>query len=152
MESPTPITPPANNAPTGLPEGKPDPRSRTWFKAGNKAAAGIVRKKKVTVEIRELRERILNSWDAVDGDKLLKALAARQPALYARLILSCLPKDVNANAVLPSRLVCFVEDAPPPDWVPCSVRGNSATTNARVHDAIARQVRAMEEGGDDDTE
>lgn len=77
--------------------------------------------------------------------------------MYARLILSCLPKEDATNVTLPSRVVIFTEDKAPEGWTRPVVKGDpGSSTDSRVRGAILAQAQAAEggddEGSDDGTE
>lgn len=50
-----------------------------------------------TIDGRILRQRLIESWDEVDGDEILRKIAKESPVAYCRLILSVLPKQIEAD-------------------------------------------------------
>lgn len=58
-----------------------------------------------TLTALELRQRIVESWSRVDGDKLLDRLAKTDPAEYLRLVVKMLPAEKQVTHLAQQRIV-----------------------------------------------
>lgn len=58
-----------------------------------------------TLDLREIRRRIVNSWLTVDGDHLLEDIAREQPLDYLKLIVALMPKPTDGEAIRPILIV-----------------------------------------------
>lgn len=50
---------------------------------------------KTTIDLRELRNRVVRAWDRNDGDAILDGIAKADPVAFVKLVLSVLPKNVE---------------------------------------------------------
>lgn len=58
-----------------------------------------------TVDVRALRERIVQSWDRCDGEALLERIAKTDPLAYVRLIVTLLPHDERPTVTDSMRII-----------------------------------------------
>ena len=97
--------------------------SKGQFGKGAKVQEGRKRKKPEDdgdFDVAALRERILRSWNTVNGDKVLKEIAKTAPTTYAKLVASVLPKDVGPEVAVKQVNIILFEQPPPKDWKPVS--------------------------------
>ena len=60
---------------------------------------------KATISLANIRQRILNSWLTLDGDKLLADIAGDRPLEYLKLLCSLLPKPTEGDGPRPLIIV-----------------------------------------------
>lgn len=85
---------------------------------------------KGTIDLREIRNRIVQSWGFVNGDKLLRELAVEKPEAYLKLVASLLPKPIDGD--LTGTQIIIV------------VRSDAGMAFARQLQETARQLPALE--------
>lgn len=85
-------------------------------------------KSRTTIDARLLRKRIVESWDAVDGDAILAKIARDKPIEYMKLVASlisrvCVDEETKS---LPDIKIVITNSAPPmkpkPELLPAPVK------------------------------
>lgn len=125
---------------------------RGRFAKGNRCGrtAGVLNK--TTIDIRVLRQRILDSWDAVGGDKILARLAKRDPRSYLKLVASLLPRE--GGAVQPKPFVVPGPFHTPKalDFIDCLERERIAQGEIEVTPEIVERMLLKHSRGELDEE
>lgn len=70
------------------------------FSPGNPGGPGRTpgSENKGTIDARKLRCRLLESWDRIEGDKLLDAFARENFGDYLKIVVKLLPKELDVDA------------------------------------------------------
>ena len=84
---------------------------------------------KATISLANIRQRILNSWLTLDGDKLLADIAEDRPLEYLKLLCSLLPKPTEGDGPRPLVIV---------------VRSDSGMEFAQTLQQTAQRLPALE--------
>lgn len=79
-----------------------DPKTGHWLSGNSGRPPGIPNK--TDLDLREIKRAVVASWKKVDGPRLLRQLARKNPEGYIRLVVGLLPRDLE-HALQPIAIV-----------------------------------------------
>ncbi len=90
------------------------------FAQGNAGGPGRPsgQENRTTIDLREIRRRVVASWERVGGDDLLDRIARENPREYLKLVLALLPRETpsqEGRAQERAVNIVMVRENPPPE-------------------------------------